>query len=144
VPTLQAKVTPAWEAATAVEATRIVVVLATETSAQEAATAWDSAALRVKDAKDQDTLVEREAWESVLRVEVESTVTLASAHEDVEGLVQKIALLEGELAEERQAQELAEEYSQGLSDAAADIERWWEVSERERQEQFKELILLQT
>jgi hypothetical protein len=98
---LQAKVTPAWEAATAVEATRIVVVLATETSTQEAATAWDSAALRVKDAKDQDTLVEREAWESVLRVEVENTVTLASAREDVEGLVQKIALLEGELAEER-------------------------------------------
>jgi hypothetical protein len=98
---LQAKVTPAWEAATAVEATRIVVVLATETSAQEAATAWDSAALRVKDVKDQDTLVEREAWESVLRVEVENTVTLASAREDVEGLVQKIALLEGELAEER-------------------------------------------
>jgi hypothetical protein len=36
-------------------------------------------------------------------VEVESATALDSAHEDVEGLVQKIALLEGELVEARQA-----------------------------------------
>jgi hypothetical protein len=65
-----------------------------------------------------------------------------SAHEDAEGLVQKITILEGELAEERQARELDVENSRGLSDIAVDVERWWEVSERERQEQFEELTLL--
>jgi hypothetical protein len=48
-------------------------------------------------------LVEREAWERVPRMEAENATTLASAREDAEGLVQKIALLEGELAEERWA-----------------------------------------
>jgi hypothetical protein len=36
-------------------------------------------------------------------VEAESAMVLDSACEDVEGLVQKIALLEGELVEVRQA-----------------------------------------
>jgi hypothetical protein len=70
-------------------------------------------------------------------VEAENATTLASAHEVVEGLVWKIALLKGELAEERQARKLAEENSRSLSDTAADIERWWEVSEMEHQEQFE-------
>jgi hypothetical protein len=35
--------------------------------------------------------------------EVEDTMTLASAHEDAEGLVQKVTLLEGELVEVHQA-----------------------------------------
>jgi hypothetical protein len=39
---------------------------------------------------------------------------------------------------------LAEENSRGLSDAAADAEHQWEVSEREHREQFEELTLLQT
>jgi hypothetical protein len=39
---------------------------------------------------------------------------------------------------------VAEENSHGLSDAVADAEHWWEVSERERREQFEELTLLQT
>jgi hypothetical protein len=39
---------------------------------------------------------------------------------------------------------VAEEKSCGLSDAAADAERRWEVSEKERREHFEELTLLQT
>jgi hypothetical protein len=56
-------------------------------------------------------------------VEAESATALASAREDAERFVRKIALLEGELAAEH---------------------RVWEASERERQEQFEELTLLQT
>jgi hypothetical protein len=62
----------------------------------------------------------------VSKVEAESTATLASTCEEAEGLVQRIALLEGELAEARQAREMAKENSQGSSDAAVDVERWWE------------------
>jgi hypothetical protein len=51
------------------------------------------------DAEDRATLVEREALERVLRLEAESTAVLASAHEEAEGFTQKIALLEGGLAE---------------------------------------------
>jgi hypothetical protein len=56
-------------------------------------------------------------------MEAENAVALASAHKNVEGLVRKIALLEGELAAEHRARE---------------------VSERECREQFEELTLLQT
>jgi hypothetical protein len=44
---------------------------------------------------------QQEARERVSGVEPENTVALASAHEDAEGLVQKVTLLEGELAEGR-------------------------------------------
>jgi hypothetical protein len=104
----------------------------------------DSAAILIKDAVDWDALVERKNHERVVRVEAENAMPLASAREDVEGLARKIALLEGEPVEVRRAQELAEENSYGLFDAAADAEQQWEESERERQEQFKELTLLQT
>jgi hypothetical protein len=50
-------------------------------------------------------------------------VTLASAHEDAKGFVQKIVLLEDKLAADRYARE---------------------VSKMERREQFEELTLLQT
>jgi hypothetical protein len=62
-------------------------------------------------------------------------MTLAFALEDAEGLVWKIALLEGKLAQENQAWELAEANSHGLFDMAADVEH---------REQFEELTLLQT
>jgi septin family protein len=75
-------------------------------------------------------------------VEAENAATLASAREDAEGLARKIALLEGELAEERWARELAEVSSHGFSDTVTDAECWREVSERERRVQFKELTLL--
>jgi hypothetical protein len=106
--------------------------------------AWDSAALRDKDAEDRAAMAKMEAWERVSRVEVEKSVALASAHEDVEGLVWKIVFLECQLAEERRAREVAEENSRNMSEAAADAKHRWEVSERERQEQFEELTLLQT
>jgi hypothetical protein len=118
------------------------MVLAAETSAQETATAQDSAAILIKDVEDQVPLPEREAWERVLRVEAESIMTLAFAHNKVEGLVWKIAFLEGELAEAHRDREMAEENSHGLSNAVADAERWKEESEREHQEQFEELTLL--
>jgi hypothetical protein len=77
-------------------------------------------------------------------VEVESTVTLASDREEVEGLVRRIALLEGALAEVHQAQEMAEENSCGLSDAAADAERRPRRREESEKELQEELTLLQT
>jgi hypothetical protein len=130
------------EATAVAEATRVVAVFAIETSAQKAAAAWDSTALHVKDAEDRAALAEREAWERVSRVEVENAVVLASAQEDVEGLVWKITFLEGEIAEERRAWELVKDNSHGLSIAAVDVEHRWEVSKREHREQFEELIHL--
>jgi hypothetical protein len=63
--------------------------------------ALDSAALHVKDVEDRAALAEREARERVSIMEVDNAMALASAREDVEVLVWKIALLQGELAEER-------------------------------------------
>jgi hypothetical protein len=71
-------------------------------------------------------------------------MALASAHEDVEGLVQKITLLEGKFAEEHWAREVVEENSHSLSEVAVDAEHWWVVSKRECKKQFEELTLLQT
>jgi hypothetical protein len=88
--------------------------------------------------------VEREARERVSRMEVDNAVMSAFSHDDVEGLVRKIALLEDELVEEDWAREFAEKNSRGLSDVAADAKNRWEVFEREHREQFEELTLLQT
>jgi hypothetical protein len=96
--TLPAQVKWAWEIATAAEATRVMVVLAAETSAQEAIVAQDNVVILVQDAEDRASLAER-----VSRVEAESVIMLASAHKKVEGIARKIALLEGELAEMRRA-----------------------------------------
>jgi hypothetical protein len=52
--------------------------------------------------------------------EVENAMMLASAREDAEGLTRKVALLEGELVEVRQAQEVAEEKFHSLSNALVD------------------------
>jgi hypothetical protein len=123
VPALLAEVTRAREAATAAEVARVATVLAVETPIREPATAWDSATHRVKDAEDQTALEKREAIERVSRADAENITTLASTHEDVVDFARKIALLEDELVAERRA---------------------WEVSEREHQEQFVELTLLQT
>jgi hypothetical protein len=77
----------------------IMAVLAAKTSIQEATVARDITTLRVKDTEDRASLMEREAQERVSTMEAENVVALASAHEDAKGLVRKIALLEGELAE---------------------------------------------
>jgi hypothetical protein len=99
------------------------VVLATETSAQDSTVMWDSATLHVKDAEDQGALAEREAQERMSRVEAGKAAVSVSSREDADDLVWKIALLEGELAEVRQAREVAEENSYSLSDLVAATER---------------------
>jgi hypothetical protein len=133
----------ATESTTAVEATKAVAVLATEISTQEAAATRDSDVAWVKDAEDCAALIEREARERVSRVEEESTAVLASAHEETESLVRKVALLEGELAEVHRAREVVEETACGLFATAANEERRWEESKRGHQEQLEELTLLQ-
>jgi predicted secreted protein len=52
-------------------------------------------------------------------------VASASAHENVEGFVWKIALPEGKLVEEHQTREVAEQNSCGLSEVVANAERRW-------------------
>jgi hypothetical protein len=52
--------------------------------------------------------------------EMESVVVLASVWEDAEGLVRKVALLEGELAEARQAREVAEEKVRNMSSSSVE------------------------
>jgi hypothetical protein len=69
--------------------------------------------------------------------EVEDVAALVSAHEDTEGLVRKVTLLKGELAEVRQTHEVVEEKFCNLSVALADGVRRLLVSEMERREQFK-------
>jgi hypothetical protein len=93
------KVTRAWEAAFAVEAASVRAERAPEVSAQETNVARESAIANVRDAKDQATLAEREARERVSMMEAESAVALASAHGEAEDRAQRVALLEGELAE---------------------------------------------
>jgi hypothetical protein len=142
VSTLWVEVTRAREAAATAKATHGAVVLAMETSAQEVATTRDSIPAWDKDAEDQSTLTERGDWERVSTVEAKSTTMLASAHKENESLVQKIALLEGELAKVRQARKVAEETVRGLSDVAADAERRQEEFERGHLEQLEEPTLL--
>jgi hypothetical protein len=74
---LRAEVTRVWEATAAMEASRVAVVLATETSAQESVVAQDSTVINARDAEDRNALVEREAHERVSRVEAENTAALA-------------------------------------------------------------------
>jgi hypothetical protein len=75
--------------------------------------------------------------------DVENVMLLSSALEDAEGLIRKVALLEGELVEACQAQEVVEEKLCSLSDASANGARWIVASEVEHREQFEELSLLQ-
>jgi uncharacterized OsmC-like protein len=74
--------------------------------------------------------------------EVEDATVLAPGHEDVERLVWKVTLLEGELAEARRALEVAEEKFCSLSNVLADGVWRLVVSEMEHQEQSDELSLL--
>jgi hypothetical protein len=83
-------------------------MLITETSTWDVVMARDSTALRVKDAEDRAALAEREPLERVLRAEAVNATALASTCEDVEGLAQKIAILEDELAAEHRAREVPE------------------------------------
>jgi hypothetical protein len=56
--------------------------------------------------------------------EVENVVMLASIWEDAKGLIHKVALLEGEFAEARQAQKVVEEKFCSLPNASVDSARW--------------------
>jgi hypothetical protein len=93
------------------------------------------------DAEDRATLAEIEAQERVSSMEVESTVALASTHEETDSLVRIIALVEGELAEVHRAGEVAEETTRGLFDAPVEAKRCLEEPERGHQEQLKELTI---
>jgi hypothetical protein len=65
-----------------------------------------------------------------------------SSRGEAEGFTRKIALLEGELVEARQARDMTEVNSWGLSDTAADADLWWDEVQRECQERVQELSLL--
>jgi hypothetical protein len=80
--------------------------------------------------------------ESTRAREVENVAIQVSVQEDVEGLIRKVALLEGALAKLHQAREVAEEKFRSLSDVSVDGVRWLVVSEMEHREQFEELFLL--
>jgi hypothetical protein len=71
-----------------------------------------------------------QAWE------VEDVAALVSAREDTEGLVRKVTLLKGELAEVRQTQEVVEEKFCSLSVVLADGVQRLLVSKMEHREQF--------
>jgi hypothetical protein len=98
VPTLKEEVIRAWEATVAVEPAHAATVGTAEASAQEAVVIWDSVVTLIRVAEDWAALAER-----VSRFEVESAVVLASVRDEAEGFTQRIALLEDELAEVRQA-----------------------------------------
>jgi hypothetical protein len=115
----------AWtcEAIAAAEAARATAVLAFDAFAQEAAAVQDDATLRINDVEDRAALEAREVLHWVSQVEAENSTALTSTRSNVEGLAQKIALLESELTEDCQDRE---------------------TSEREYWECFDELTLLQT
>jgi hypothetical protein len=94
VPALLAEVTQVQETAIAVEAACATTMLTAEISAREDVVVRDSATFRVKNAEDWAALAVREALQRVSRVEVENATMLSFAHEDVEGLAWKIAILE--------------------------------------------------
>jgi hypothetical protein len=87
---------------------RAAVVLTAESSAWEATAACNGATLRIREAEDWVAMAEWEASERESRAEAEHLAALASARADAEGLARRIALLEGELAMERRAQETSE------------------------------------
>jgi hypothetical protein len=73
---------------------------------------------------------------------VENVAVPALVWKDVKGLVRKVVLLEGEVADARQAQEVVEEKFRSLSDESADEARRLVVSEMEHREQFEDFSLL--
>jgi hypothetical protein len=77
---------------------------------------------------------------------VESVVALASTRGDVEGLIRKVARLEGELVEAHWARDVARERERVhrlLSSSAEGVQRLM-ASNTERREQFEELCLLRS
>jgi hypothetical protein len=63
--------------------------------ATEAAAAWEIVTALVRDVEDRATLAEREARESVSRMDAESATALSSTRGEAEDLARRIALLKG-------------------------------------------------
>jgi hypothetical protein len=73
--------------------------------------------------------------------DTENVAVLASILEDIEGLVRKVVLLQGELVEAQRAQGVLEEKVHSLSGSSAERVQQLVVFEMEGQEQFEELSL---
>jgi hypothetical protein len=80
--------------------------------------------------------------ESTQVQEVENVTLQASVLEDAKGLICKVSLLEGELAEEHQVWDVVDGKFRNLSNASADGTRRLVVSKMEHLEQYEELSLL--
>jgi hypothetical protein len=74
------------EATATIEPARATMVCAVEASAQEAIAAQESTMTLIKKVEDLAAQAEREAWERVSRMEVESVAVLCSAHVESEVL----------------------------------------------------------
>jgi hypothetical protein len=92
--------------------------------------AWERAATLINEVEVHANLPKREAQERVSKAEVESAASLASCREEADGFTRRVALLEGELMDARQAHDTAKANFQGLLDRADDIDRWREDAER--------------
>jgi hypothetical protein len=75
---------------------------------QEAATVRERAEVSIKEAEARATSTEREAWERVLKTEAESVASLDFVRREASELAQKVAFLEGELADARKAHDTVE------------------------------------
>jgi hypothetical protein len=126
---LQEELIQVWEATAAMEATRAEVVRAVAASAQGSARHGRETQPRSREAR--VTLAEREAWDRVLKTEMESTASLAFVCGEVDEFARKVALLEGELADMHQAWDMADANFKGLSDRVADVNRRWQDVERQ-------------
>jgi hypothetical protein len=122
------------EDAVAVEVACAVAVHVTMAFVQEAASAWERPAVFIPEVETRSTLAEREARESVLNVEAESTTALAFAREEAEGYARRVSFLEGELTDVCQARDTTEVSFQDLSSVVVDAHRWWEEGQRECRE----------
>jgi hypothetical protein len=91
----------------------------------------ESSMTLVRDAEHPASLDESEARERVSRAEEVSATALASAHEEVEGFVWRVAHLLGELVQAHQAREMVVENCRGLSDAAVNAMQRQDKSKRE-------------
>jgi hypothetical protein len=144
VPGSQEEVIWAREVVAAAEAARVMVVHVAAVSARQAAMVREGATTLFQEVETQTTITKREAWETVLRMEVESATMMASTHGEAEGFDRRTALLEGELMDAWRARDTAEANPQSLSSVVADVDRREEEAERDCWEWVQELTLLQT
>jgi hypothetical protein len=118
----------------AVEVACAITVRVTVAFVQEATPAWERPTVFIPEVETRSTLAEREARESVLNVEAESTTALAFAREEAEGYARRVSFLEGELTDACQARDTTEVSFRDLSSVVVDAHRWWEEGQREWRE----------